>query len=83
MFRENATVVVVHGAWADGSSWKAVILPLEKKGLRVVAAPIPLTSLGDDAAAVKRTLARTSGPVVLAGHAYGRAVIAAADDERV
>ncbi|MFZ3210409.1 MAG: alpha/beta hydrolase [Terriglobales bacterium] len=83
MFRENATVVVVHGAWADGSSWNAVILPLEKKGLRVIAAPIPLTSLGDDVAAVKRTLARTSGPVVLAGHAYGGAVIAAADDERV
>jgi len=52
MFRENATVVVVHGAWADGSSWNAVILPLEKEGLRVIAAPIPLTSLGDDVAAV-------------------------------
>jgi len=82
-FPENATVVVVHGAWADGSSWNAVILPLERKGLRVIAAPIPLTSLGDDVAAVKRTLARTNGPVVLAGHAYAGAVIGAVDDERV
>jgi len=83
MIPENATVVVVHGAWADGSSWNAVILPLEKKGLQVIAAPIPLTSLEDDVAAVKRTLARTNGPVVLAGHAYAGAVIAAVDDERV
>lgn len=83
MISENATVVLVHGAWADGSSWNAVILPLEKKGLRVIAAPIPLTSLDDDVAAVKRTLARTNGPVVLAGHAYAGAVIAAVDDERV
>jgi pimeloyl-ACP methyl ester carboxylesterase len=82
-FPENATVVVVHGAWADGSSWNAVILPLERKGLRVIAAPIPLTSLADDVAAVKRTLARTNGPVVLAGHAYAGAVIGAVDDERV
>jgi hypothetical protein len=55
-FAENATVVLVHGAWADGSSWNEVILPLEKQGLRVVAAPILLTSLSDDAAALKRTL---------------------------
>jgi len=82
-FPENATVVLVHGAWADGSSWNAVILPLEQKGLRVIAAPIPLTSLADDVAAVKRTLARTNGPVVLAGHAYAGAVIGAVDDERV
>jgi len=82
-FPENATVVLVHGAWADGSSWNAVILPLERKGLRVIAAPIPLTSLADDVAAVKRTLARTNGPLVLAGHAYAGAVIGAVDDERV
>jgi pimeloyl-ACP methyl ester carboxylesterase len=82
-FAENATVVVVHGAWADGASWSEVILPLEKQGLRVVAAPIPLTSLSDDAAALKRTLARTKGPVVVAGHAYAGAVIATAGDDRV
>jgi pimeloyl-ACP methyl ester carboxylesterase len=82
-FPKDATVVVVRGAWADGSSWNAVILPLEQKGLQVIAAPIPLTSLGDDAAALKRTLARTEGPVILAGHAYAGAVIAAVNDERV
>lgn len=82
-FSENATVVVVHGAWADGSSWQAIIGPLEDRGLNVIAAPIPLTSLSDDAAALKRTIARTEGPVILAGHAYAGAVIATVNDERV
>jgi pimeloyl-ACP methyl ester carboxylesterase len=80
---KNATVVVVHGAWADGSSWEPVIRELQKQGLNVVAAPIPLTSLGDDAAALRRTIARTEGPVILAGHAYAGAVIAMSNDERV
>src|SRR5215469_942637 len=79
----NFTVVAVHGAWADGSSWKEVILPLEREGVRVVAAPIPLTSFSDDTMALKRALVRTEGPVVLAGHAYAGAVIAAVNDERV
>jgi pimeloyl-ACP methyl ester carboxylesterase len=82
-FSENATVVVVHGAWADGSSWQAIIRPLQERGLKVIAAPIPLTSLTDDAAALKRTIARTQGPVIVAGHAYAGAVIATANDERV
>ena len=82
-FPENSTVVVAHGAWADGSSWKEVILPLSKQGLQVVAAPLPLTSLSDDIVALKRTIARTKGPVIVAGHAYAGAVIAAANDERV
>jgi pimeloyl-ACP methyl ester carboxylesterase len=82
-FQSNATVIVVHGAWADGSSWNNVILPLEKEGLNVVAAPIPMTSLSDDAAALSRTIARTKGPVLLAGHAYAGAVIAAVNDPRV
>lgn len=82
-FRSDATVIVMHGAWADGSSWNRIILPLEEVGLNVVAAPIPLTSLSDDAAALNRVLARTKGPVLLAAHAYGGAVIAAAIDERV
>jgi pimeloyl-ACP methyl ester carboxylesterase len=82
-FSENATVVVVHGAWADGSSWRAVVRPLEERGLKVIAAPIPLTSLSDDAAALKRTIARIQGPVIVAGHAYAGAVIATANDERV
>jgi pimeloyl-ACP methyl ester carboxylesterase len=80
---ENATVVVVHGAWADGSSWETVIRSLQEQGVKVVAAPIPLTSLSDDAAALKRTIARTQGPVIVAGHAYAGAVIATANDERV
>ena len=82
-FSENATVVLVHGAWADGSSWQAIVGPLEEFGLNVIAAPIPLTSLSDDAAALKRTIARTKGPVIVAGHAYAGAVIATANDERV
>ncbi len=82
-FSENATVVVVHGAWADGSSWQAVVGPLEDRGLKVIAAPIPLTSLSDDAAALRRTIARTQGSVIVAGHAYAGAVIATADDDRV
>ena len=82
-FSENATVVLVHGAWADGSSWQAIILPLQAHGLNVITAPIPLTSLSDDAAALKRTIARTQGPVIVAGHAYAGAVIATANDERV
>src|SRR5215469_11235616 len=79
----NFTVVAVHGAWADGSSWKEVILPLEREGMRVVAAPIPLTSFSDDTMALKRALARTEGSVILAGHAYAGAVIAAVNNPQV
>jgi len=82
-FPKNVTVVVVHGAWADGSSWQAIVRPLEESGLKVIAAPIPLTSLNDDAAALKRIIVRTQGPVIVAGHAYAGAVIATANDERV
>lgn len=81
--REDITVVVVHGAWADGSSWRDVILGLESRHVPVVAAPIPLTSLTDDAAALKRAIARTEGPVIVAGHAYAGAVIATAHEEQV
>src|SRR5215469_13831953 len=63
----NITVVAVHGAWADGSCWKNVILGLEREGLGVIAAPIPLTSLGDDIAALMRAIARTDGPLILTG----------------
>jgi len=82
-FLQNATVVLVHGAWADGSCWHKVILPLKQQGLRVTCAPIPLTSLTDDIAALLRVLERTTGPVILTGHAYGGAVIAAPYDDRV
>src|SRR5215475_1642465 len=80
---ENITAVVVHGAWADGSSWRDVILGLERGGLRVVAAPIPLTSLRDDSVALQRVIGRIDRPVILAGHAYAGAVIATVNDERV
>jgi pimeloyl-ACP methyl ester carboxylesterase len=79
----NATVVLVHGAWADGSSWARVIRPLQSRGLRTMAAPIPLTSLSDDAAALERTLERTNGSVILVAHAYAGAVIGASTNERV
>lgn len=76
-------MVLVHGAWADGSCWRDVILPLERQSLKVICAPIPLTSLADDTDALQRTLERTSGPVVLAGHAYAGAVIGASREDRV
>ncbi len=82
-FSRNATIILVHGAWADGSCWRNVILPLEQRGLQVICAPIPLTSLSNDAAALSWALERTSGPVVLVGHAYSGAVIAAVQEDRV
>jgi pimeloyl-ACP methyl ester carboxylesterase len=80
---QSTTVVMVHGAWADGSSWSGVIRPLQAKGFKVIAAPIPLTSLSDDVKALERALDRTTGPVVLAAHAYAGAVISASTNERV
>lgn len=79
----RATIVVVHGAWADGSSWEPAIRRLQNAGFNVIAAPIPLTSLSDDAAMLRRTIARTQGPVIVAGHAYAGAVVGTANDERV
>lgn len=83
MSLSDASVVLVHGAWADGSSWAKVIGPLAANGVKAVAAPLPLTSFHDDVAALDRTLERTTGPVVLVGHAYAGAVIAATRDEKV
>jgi pimeloyl-ACP methyl ester carboxylesterase len=79
----DVSVVLVHGAWADGSSWAKVIAPLAADGVNVTAAPLPLTSFGDDVAALDRTLERAPGPVVLAGHAYAGAVIAATQSDKV
>jgi pimeloyl-ACP methyl ester carboxylesterase len=83
MPRENVSVVLVHGAWADGSSWAKVIGQLATQVVRVLAAPLPLTSFAEDTAAVERTLERVSGPAVLVGHAYAGAVIAATRNEKV
>src|SRR5271163_3694638 len=82
-FPPDSTIVLVHGAWADGSCWRDVILPLQSHALHVICAPIPLTSLTNDAAALSQVLERTSGPVVLVGHAYSGAVIAAVREDRV
>ena len=79
----NATVVLVHGAWADGSSWAKVIGPLASSKVKAIAAPLPLTSFRDDLAALDRTLERVEGPVVLAGHAYAGAVIGATRSDKV
>jgi pimeloyl-ACP methyl ester carboxylesterase len=72
-------VVLVHGAWADGSSWSSVIPLLEADGYHVVAAQLPLTSLAEDDAATQRAIARITklypGPVLLVGHSYGGVVI--------
>jgi pimeloyl-ACP methyl ester carboxylesterase len=79
----DVDVVLVHGAWADGSSWGKVIGPLKDEGIGVVAAPLPLTSHADDVAALDRVLERLDGPVVLAAHAYAGAVVGAAHDPKV
>ncbi|WP_254064773.1 alpha/beta fold hydrolase [Granulicella sp. S156] len=80
---QMGTAVLVHGAWADGSCWNNVILPLKSKGFMVTCAPLPLTSFEDDAAALRRVVERTNGPVILVGHAYAGSVIAAVQDDRV
>jgi pimeloyl-ACP methyl ester carboxylesterase len=83
MPQKNVSVVLVHGAWADGSSWAKVIGPLAAMGANVLAVPLVLTSFADDLAAVERTLERAQEPVVLVAHAYAGAVIAATRSEKV
>jgi pimeloyl-ACP methyl ester carboxylesterase len=83
MATKDVSVVFAHGAWADGSSWRRVITALKAESMNVSAAPLPLTSLGDDVAALNRSMDRTEGPVVLVAHAYAGAVIALARPERV
>jgi pimeloyl-ACP methyl ester carboxylesterase len=74
-------IVIVHGAWADGSSWSKVIPLLQAKGFHVVAVQNPLTSLADDVAATKRAIALQDGPVLLVGHSYGGVVISEAGND--
>ena len=80
---KNVSVVMAHGGWADGTSWARVIAGLAAHGIKSVAAPLPLTDLADDVAALNRSIERMPGPVVLAGHAYAGAVIGLARPERV
>jgi pimeloyl-ACP methyl ester carboxylesterase len=74
----KTNVVLVHGAWADGSSWNRVLPLLQKKGFNVLAAQLPLTSLDDDIAVTKNLLATLKAPIVLVGHSYGGIVISGA-----
>jgi pimeloyl-ACP methyl ester carboxylesterase len=83
MSKEVRNVVLVHGAWADGSSWGGVITELLAAGMKVTAAPLPLTSLADDVAALERVLARIDGDVILVGHAYAGAVIGESRSSKV
>jgi pimeloyl-ACP methyl ester carboxylesterase len=83
MSSSDMSVVLVHGAWADGSSWARILGALTADGLGVSPPPLPLTSFQDDAAALDRALERVPGSVVLAGHAYAGAVIAAARGDKV
>lgn len=68
-------IVLVHGAFADGSSWAKVIAILQAKGCNATAVQIPLTSLADDVAATRRALARQDGPAILVGHSWAGVVI--------
>ena len=68
-------ILLVHGAFADGTSWGKVIPILEARGFHVVAVQNPLTSLADDANATRRLIALQDGPVILVGHSWGGAVI--------
>jgi len=84
MAQAIATIVLVHGAWADGSSWNKVVQLLQAKGFTVIAVQIPLTSVDDDIAATSRIIADTAGPIVLVGHSWGGvAVTQAGDDPKV
>jgi pimeloyl-ACP methyl ester carboxylesterase len=74
-------IVLVHGAWADGSCWSKVVALLQAKGFHVVAVQNPLTSLADDVAATKRIIALQDGPVILVGHSYAGVVITEAGND--
>lgn len=77
---DTTTVVLVHGAFADGSSWGKVIPLLQAKGVKVVAVQNPLSSLADDVSAAKKAIDAQPGKVVLVGHSWGGAVITQAGD---
>jgi pimeloyl-ACP methyl ester carboxylesterase len=70
-------IVLVHGAWADGSSWSAVVKRLQGDGYKVTAPQFPLTSLADNVARLRLVLGRQDGPTIVAGHSYGGQIITA------
>lgn len=78
---DRPNIVLAHGAWADGSSWTAVIERLQADGYRVTALQFSLTKLADDVARLRHVLTRQDGPTVLAGHSYGAQIITALGDD--
>ena len=78
---KNTNILLVHGAWADGSCWSKVILLLRAQGYNVTAAQIPLTSLTDDISVTRRLLSAQKEPTILVGHSYGGAVITGAAND--
>jgi pimeloyl-ACP methyl ester carboxylesterase len=74
---ERPNIVLVHGAWADGSCWSAVIQALQAKGYNVMAPQFPETSLEADVARLRQVLARQDGPTIVAGHSYGGQIVTA------
>src|SRR5262245_14068253 len=78
---KKPTIIFVHGLWADGSSWSKVIPALVEKGYPVMAVQNPTTSLDDDVAATRRTIALAGGDVILVGHSWGGFVITEAGND--
>jgi pimeloyl-ACP methyl ester carboxylesterase len=78
---ELPEIVLVHGAWADGSSWSAVVERLQADGYTVIAPQFPETSLADDVARLRQVLKRQSGPTIVAGHSYGGQIMTALGDD--
>jgi pimeloyl-ACP methyl ester carboxylesterase len=72
------TAVLVHAAWADGSSWSKVIAGLQRGGINAASVQLPLTSLSEDSEAIRRVLGRLEGPAIVVGHSYGGAPMTAA-----
>src|SRR6188472_2793891 len=78
---DQPNIVLVHGAWADGSSWSAAIEKLQAAGYHVTAPQFALTKLADDVARLRQVLARQDGPTVVAGHSYGGQIITALGED--
>ena len=78
---DRANIVLVHGAWADGSCWSGVIERLQAQGFQVQAPQFPLTSLPDDVARLREVLEFQDGPTIVAGHSYGGQIMTALGDE--
>jgi pimeloyl-ACP methyl ester carboxylesterase len=78
---DQPNIVLVHGAWADGSSWSAAIARLHADGYQVTAPQFPLAKLADDVARLRRVLGRQDGPTIVAGHSYGGQIMTALGDD--